>query len=51
MVRAAGQQEHAQFAFQTRELLAQRRLDDMFTRGRPAEVQLLGERDEIAQLP
>ena len=35
---------------QALELLAQGRLDDVLTLGRPAEVQLLGQGHEVAQL-
>ncbi len=38
MVGGAVQQEQAQFTFQSLQLLAQGRLDDVLTGGRPAEV-------------
>ena len=44
-------QEHPQLPFKTLQLLAQRGLDDVLACRRPAEVQLLGEGDEVAQLP
>jgi hypothetical protein len=44
-------QEHPKLAFQTFQLLAQRGLDDVLAYRRPAEVQLLGKGDEVAQLP
>src|SRR5215211_828677 len=50
MVGRAIQQQHAQLTFQPLQLLAQRRLDDVFTGGRPAEMQLLSKGDEVAQL-
>ena len=51
MVGAALEQADAQLAFQPLHLLAQRRLDDVLPLGRPAEVQLLRQRHEIAKLP
>ena len=45
------EQEHPQLPFQTLQLLAQRGLDDVFARRGAAEVQLLGEGDEVVQLP
>jgi hypothetical protein len=50
MVGGAVQPEHAQLAFEALQLLAQGRLGDVLTGGRPAEVQLLGQDDEAAQL-
>jgi hypothetical protein len=50
VVGGAVQQQHAQFAFEALELLARGRLDDVLAGGRPAEVQLLGQGDEVAQL-
>ena len=41
---------HAQLTLQALQLLAQRGLDDVLAGGRPAEVQLLGQGDEVAQL-
>jgi hypothetical protein len=51
MVRAAFQQADAQLAFQPLDLLAQRRLHDVLPLSRPAEVQLLRQRHEVAKLP
>ena len=50
MVGAALQQAYSQLTFQPLDLLAQRRLDDMLPLRCPAEVQLLGQRHEIAEL-
>ena len=50
MVGAALEQADAQLALQPLDLLAQRRLDDVLPLGRPAEVQLLRQRHEIAKL-
>ncbi len=51
MVRAALEEADAQLTFQPLHLLAQRRLHDVLPVGRPAEVQLLRQRHEIAKLP
>ncbi len=51
VVGGAIQQPHAQLPLQPLDLLAQRGLDDVLTGGRPAEMQLFGQRHEIAQLP
>jgi hypothetical protein len=51
MVGAAFKQADGQLSFQPLHLLAQRRLDDVLALGRPAEVQLLRQRHEVAQLP
>ena len=51
MVGAAFQEADAQLALQPLDLLAQRRLHDVLPLGRPAEVQLLGQRHEVAKLP
>jgi hypothetical protein len=51
MVGAALQEADAQLALQSLHLLAQGRLDDVLALGRPAEVQFLGQRHEVAQLP
>ena len=51
MVRAALQQAHAELTLQPLHLLAERRLHDVLPLGRPAEVQLLRQRHEVAQLP
>src|SRR5580693_10224898 len=51
MVRAALEEANAQLAFQPLHLLAQRRLHDVLPLRRPAEVQLLGQRHEVAKLP
>ena len=51
MVGAALEQADAQLAFQPLHLLAQRGLDDVLPLGRPAEVQLLRQRHEVAKLP
>ena len=51
MVRAAFQQADAQLTLQPLHLLAQRRLHDVLPLGRPAEVQLLRQRHEVAKLP
>ena len=50
MVGGAVQQHHVQLTFEALQLLAQGRLDDVLAGGRPAEVQLLGQGDEVAQL-
>ena len=51
MVGAALQEADAELAFEPLHLLAQRRLDDVLPLGRPAEVQLLRQRHEVAKLP
>ena len=51
VVGAALEQPDAELALQPLHLLAQRRLDDVLPLGRPAEVQLLRQRYEIAKLP
>jgi hypothetical protein len=48
IVRGPLQQRDSQLPFQALQLLAQRGLDDVLARGRPAEVQLLGQGDEVA---
>ena len=45
------QQDHVQFPFQALQLLAQRGLPDVFAGRGPAEVQLLGQGNEVTQLP
>ncbi len=50
MVGAAFEEADAELAFQPLHPLAQRRLDDVFPVGRPAEVQLLRQRYEVAKL-
>ena len=50
-MRAAFQQADPQLTFQPLHLLAQRRLHDVLPLRRPAEVQLLGQRHEVAKLP
>ena len=50
VVGGALQQQYAQLPFQPLQLLAQRGLDDVLACGGPAEVQLLGQGDEVAQL-
>jgi hypothetical protein len=47
---AAVQQPHAQLALQGLDLEAERRLGDAQALGRPAEVQLLGDGDEVPQV-
>ena len=51
VVGAAFEQADAELAFQPLHLLAQRRLHDVLSLGRPAEVQLLRQRHEVAKLP
>ena len=51
MVRAAFEEADAQLTLQPLYLLAQRRLHDVLPLGRPAEVQLLRQRHEVAKLP
>ena len=51
MMGAAFQEADAQLPFQPLHLLAQRRLHDVLPLGRPAEVQLLRQRHEVAKLP
>ena len=50
VVRAAVDEADAQLTFEPLHLLAQRRLDDVLPLRCPAEVQLLGQRHEIAEL-
>ena len=50
VVGGALQQAHPKLPFQPLQLLAQRRLNDVFPGGRVAEVQLLGQSHEVAQL-
>jgi hypothetical protein len=50
-VGAAFEEADAQLTFQPLYLLAQRRLHDVLPLGRPAEVQLLRQRHEVAKLP
>ena len=50
VVRAAVDEADAQLTFEPLHLLAQRRLDDVLPLRCPAEVQLLGQRYEIAEL-
>ena len=50
VVGAAVQQPHPQLALQPLHLLAQRGLHDVLAGRRPAEMQFLGQRHEIAQL-
>jgi hypothetical protein len=50
MVRAAFQQANPELTFQPLHLLAQRRLHDVLPLRSPAEMQLLGERYEVAKL-
>ena len=49
--RVTAEQLHAELPFQVADGLGQRRLRDAEALGCPSEVQLLGYRDEIAQLP
>ncbi len=51
VVSAALKEPDAQLTFQSLHLLAQRRLHDVLPRGRPAEVQFLRQRHEVAKLP
>ena len=51
MMGTALQEADAEFSFQPLHLLAQRRLYDVLPLGRPAEVQLLRQRYEVAKLP
>jgi hypothetical protein len=51
MVRAAFEESDAQLTLQPLHLLAQRRLHDVLSLGRPAEVQLLRQCYEVAKLP
>ena len=51
VMRATFQQADAQLTFEPLHLLAQRRLHDVLPLSRPAEMQLLRQRHEIAQLP
>ena len=46
----AGEQRAAQLLLQRADLLAERRLGDVQARGGAAEVQLLGDGDEVTQL-
>ena len=45
------QKDYVQFPFQPLQLLTQRGLPDMFAGRGPAEMQLLGQSNEIPQLP
>ena len=51
VVGAALEEADAELALEPLDLLAQRGLDDVLPLGRPAEVQLLRQRHEIAKLP
>ena len=48
---AAFQKDHPELSLQALQPLAQRRLDDVLTGRRTPEMQLLGESDEVAELP
>ena len=45
------QKDHPELSLQALQPLAQRRLDDVLTGRRTPEMQLLGESDEVAELP
>jgi hypothetical protein len=51
MTAVAQQQRRAQLVLKLADLLGERRLADVEPRGGPAEMQLVGHRDEIAQQP
>ena len=51
VVGRALQKDHPELSLQALQPLAQRRLDDVLTGRRTPEMQLLGEGDEVAQLP